>query len=137
MTPMLDDMSLWMAIPIAVLVVLGSTLTLIGAWGFYRLPSFYDRLHAPTLGTSWGTAGVVLASALLASHIQRQTILHELVIGFCITVTIPVTLMLLGRASLYRDRSEGSPQLPDIIPEAGANPDPEAKADDPTEVAKS
>ncbi len=120
MTPPLDDMSLWLAIPIAVLVVLGSTLTLIGAWGFFRLPSFYDRLHAPTLGTSWGTAGVVLASALLASHIQRQTILHELVIGFCITVTIPVTLMLLGRASLYRDRSEGSKQLPDVIPEDDA-----------------
>lgn len=117
MTPPLDDMSLWMAIPIAVLVVLGSTLALIGAWGFYRLPSFYDRLHAPTLGTSWGTAGVVLASALLASHIQRQTILHELVIGFCITVTIPVTLMLLGRASLYRDRGEGSADLPEVIEE--------------------
>lgn len=117
MTPPLDDMSLWMAIPIAVLVVLGSTLTLIGAWGFYRLRSFYDRLHAPTLGTSWGTAGVVLASALLASHIQRQTILHELVIGFCITVTIPVTLMLLGRASLYRDRAEKSANLPHVIEE--------------------
>lgn len=120
MTPPLDDMSLWLAIPIAVLVVLGSTLTLIGAWGFFRLASFYDRLHAPTLGTSWGTAGVVMASALLASHIQRQTILHELVIGFCITVTIPVTLMLLGRASLYRDRAENSPALPPVIEEEGA-----------------
>ena len=123
MTPPLDDIPLWLSIAIAIFVVLGSTLTLIGAWGFSRLESFYDRLHAPTLGTSWGTGGVVIASALLASHIEKQTILHELFIGFCITVTIPVTLMLLGRASLYRDRTEKSPHLPPVIPAGEDTPE--------------
>lgn len=61
----LQAVPLWVAVPVAILVVLGSTLTLIGALGFARLSSFYDRLHAPTLATSWGTGGIIIASALM------------------------------------------------------------------------
>lgn len=103
----LDDVPLWLALPVAGLVMLGATLTLIGAWGFLRLDSFYDRLHAPTLASSWGTGGVILASALLASFQQGRPILHELMVGLGIMTTVPVTLMLLGRAALHRDRAEG------------------------------
>lgn len=119
----LDTVPLWLAIPIAAFVILGSTLTLIGAWGFLRLGSFYDRLHAPTLATSWGTGGVALASAALASWLQDRTILHELVIGFAVIATVPVTLMLLARASLHRDRMEMAAHLPpELLP---SHPAPE------------
>ena len=111
MTP-LDSVPLALAIPVAFFVVLGSTLTLIGALGFARLHSFYDRLHAPTLATSWGTGGVIIASALLFSFLEGRAIVHEFVIGFCIVITTPITLMMLGRAALQRDRVEGSPDLP-------------------------
>ena len=111
MTP-LQDVPLAVAIPVAALVVLGSTLTLIGALGFARLTSFYDRLHAPTLATSWGTGATIIASALMFSFIDGRVILHEFVIGFCIVLTTPVTLMMLGRAALQRDRAEKSPALP-------------------------
>ncbi|CAM3213586.1 monovalent cation/H(+) antiporter subunit G [Paracoccus nototheniae] len=111
----LDGVPLWLAVPVAVLVVLGSTLTLIGAYGFLRLPSFYDRLHAPTLATSWGTGGVILASMLLASFHQDRPILHELLVGLALSATVPVTLMLLGRAALHRDRAERSPTLPEHL----------------------
>lgn len=104
----LDDIPLWLAIPVAGLVMLGATLTLIGAWGFLRMNSFYDRLHAPTLASSWGTGGVILGSALLASFQQGRPILHELMVGLGIMTTVPVTLMLLGRAALHRDRAEGT-----------------------------
>ncbi|MCT4332779.1 monovalent cation/H(+) antiporter subunit G [Paracoccus sp. YLB-12] len=108
----LETVPLWLSIPIALFVILGSNLTLIGAWGFLRLSSFYDRLHAPTLATSWGTGGVTIASALLASWLQDRSILHELIIGFAVIVTVPVTLMLLARASLHRDRMERAAHLP-------------------------
>ncbi len=101
------------AIPVAFFVVLGATLTLIGALGFARLTSFYDRLHAPTLATSWGTGSTIIASALMFSFIDGRVILHEFVIGFCIVLTTPVTLMMLGRAALMRDRAEGSDALPE------------------------
>ena len=44
----------WMAMLIALLVVLGATLALIGSIGLLRLRSFYERVHAPTLGTTLG-----------------------------------------------------------------------------------
>ena len=109
----LQSVPLAVAIPVALFVVLGSTLTLIGALGFARLSSFYDRLHAPTLATSWGTGGVIIASALLFGFIEGRPIVHEFVIGFCIVLTTPVTLMMLGRAALQRDRAEGSDALPE------------------------
>lgn len=123
----LDSVPLWLAILIAALVVLGSTLTLIGAYGFLRLRSFYDRLHAPTLATSWGTGGVALASAMLASWLQNRTVLHELVICLAVTATVPVTLMLLARAALHRDRLEGAALLP---PELQTHPQPPATDED-------
>ncbi|MTD98958.1 cation:proton antiporter [Paracoccus sp. YIM 132242] len=119
----LQAVPLAVAIPVAILVVLGSTLTLIGALGFARLSSFYDRLHAPTLATSWGTGGIIIASALMFSAIEGRAVIHEFVIGLCIIVTTPVTLMMLARASLHRDRAEGSADLPEAM---RIRPDPPA-----------
>jgi multicomponent K+:H+ antiporter subunit G len=39
-------------------------------------------------------------------------VLHELLLGLFVTVTTPVTLMLLGRAAVFRDRAEGNPAVP-------------------------
>lgn len=104
----LDGLPLWIALPVAALVVLGSTLTLLGTVGLVQLGSFFDRLHAPTLGTSWGTAGIILASMLASSWIEGRAVLHEVVIGAFVMITTPVTLMMLGRAALHRDRLEGT-----------------------------
>ena len=38
--------------------------------------------------------------------------LHELLLGLFVTVTTPVTLMLLARAAVFRDRAEGNPAVP-------------------------
>jgi multicomponent K+:H+ antiporter subunit G len=100
----LDAIPLWAAIPAAAFLVLGAGLTLIGTLGLARLPSFYMRLHAPTLGTSWGTAGIVIASMIVSTATEGRPVVHELLIGFFVTVTTPVTLMLLGRATLYREK---------------------------------
>lgn len=121
MTP-LAEVPLALAIAIAALVVLGSTLTLIGAMGVLRLRSFYDRLHAPTLATSWGTGAIVIASALLFSFIDGRAVVHEFVIGAFIVLTTPITLMMLGRAALERDRAEGGKGLPEIL-ELHGDPD--------------
>lgn len=99
----LADIPLWAAIPAALLLVLGSGLTLLGNIGLLRLPTFYERIHAPTLGTSWGTLGIVLASAIVFTMTEGRLVLHELLIGVFVSLTTPVTLMLLGRAALYRN----------------------------------
>lgn len=38
--------------------------------------------------------------------------MHEILIGAFITATTPVALMLLARAALYRDRTEGIEGIP-------------------------
>lgn len=114
------DLPLWVAILVAFFLLLGAGLTLIGSYGFFRLRSFYDRIHAPTLGTSWGTAAIVLASMICFSVLQSRPVFHEILVGVFVTVTMPVTLMLLGRAALYRDRSAGSPDVPPMDPPKGS-----------------
>jgi multicomponent K+:H+ antiporter subunit G len=123
----LDGLPTWLMAPVALLLVLGSTLTLLGALGLFRLKDFYDRIHAPTLGTSWGTAGILLASLMSWSWVQDRVFVHELVIGICVMVTTPVTLMLLGRAALHRDRSEGHGKVPfaaSLAPPGAGTPAP-------------
>ncbi len=117
----LDGLPAWAMALVAVLLVLGSTLTLLGTFGLVNLKSFYDRLHAPTLGTSWGTAAILLASMLSWSWIQDRVFVHELVIGIFVMATTPVTLMFLGRAALHRDRVSGA--LPQRRRHASPEPD--------------
>lgn len=107
-----DGLPPWLMGVVAALLVIGSTLTLLGALGLLHLKSFYDRIHAPTLGTSWGTAAILLASLLSWSWAQDRVFLHELVIGICVMATTPVTLMFLGRAALHRARMEGRGDVP-------------------------
>ena len=101
------DLPEWAAWLVAVLVVGGAAITLTGAIGLVRLKSFYDRVHAPTLGATLGMACILAASILCFSVLQSRLVLHEILIGVFVTLTTPVTLILLVRATLYRDRIEG------------------------------
>ena len=108
----LATVPLWAAIIGAAFLLVGAGLTLIGTIGLVRLPTFYERLHSPTLGTSWGTGGMVMGSIIIFSAGSGRLVLHEILIGIFVTVTTPITLMMLSRASLYRDRSELNPGVP-------------------------
>lgn len=105
----LADVPLWAAILGSAFLLVGAALTLIGTWGLVRLGSFYERIHAPTLGTSWGAGGMIFGSIIIFTAATARPVLHELLIAVFVVVTTPVTLMMLGRASLYRDLSERNP----------------------------
>ncbi|MGX1743491.1 monovalent cation/H(+) antiporter subunit G [Bosea sp. NPDC055353] len=111
MTPA-ENLPAWAALATAVLVLLGAALTLVGAIGTLRFGSFFERVHAPTLGTSWGTGAILLASVVCFSALGSRPIVHEIMIGIFVTITTPVTLMLLARAALYRDRVEDDANVP-------------------------
>ncbi len=106
------DIPIWAAMLVAFFLLLGASLALIGAIGFLRLPNFYERLHPPTLSTSWGTGGIMTASILFFSLSGGRLVAHELLVGLFITVTTPVTFMLLARAALHRDRFENNSDVP-------------------------
>jgi len=99
---------LWFAILISAFVLAGAIITLVGTVGLVRLSTFYQRIHAPTLGTSLGAAFVLAASSLYSSVALGRPVLHEGLILIFVLITTPVTLMLLARAALYRDRAEGA-----------------------------
>lgn len=98
----------WTAAMTSVLVLVGAGLTLTGSLGLLRFKSFYERVHAPTLGTTLGAGAILIASAIYFSVSQTRLVLHEVLIAVFMTITTPVTLMLLVRAALHRDRSEDS-----------------------------
>ncbi|MBX9843342.1 MAG: monovalent cation/H(+) antiporter subunit G [Xanthobacteraceae bacterium] len=96
----------------AALLVAGAAITLIGTLGLLRLRTFYQRVHAPTLGTTFGTACIALASIIYFSTLGTRPVLHEILIVIFVTVTTPITLMILVRAALFRDTSEGGGPFP-------------------------
>ncbi|MBL6078512.1 cation:proton antiporter [Belnapia sp. T18] len=106
------ELPAWAALSVAVLLLLGAGLALVGAVGLLRLGSFYERVHAPTLATTLGIGCVLVASMLFFSLVQSRFILHEVLIAVLVVITTPVTLMLLTRAALYRDRIEGKAPVP-------------------------
>lgn len=107
-----EDLPLWAALPVAALLIAGAALGLIGSIGLVRLRDFYERVHAPTLATTLGIGFILLASMLHFSVLQSRPVLHELLITAFVVVTTPVTLMVLARAALTRDRREGEPNVP-------------------------
>lgn len=102
----------WAALLVGVLVLGGALLACIGSAGLLRLRNFYRRVHAPTLGTTLGLYLLLAAAVLFFSLQQGRLVLHLFLIGACIIVTTPITLMLLVRAALARDRKEGVAGVP-------------------------
>ena len=94
----------WAAVLTAVLLFLGAAVTLVGSLGLLRLGSFYERVHAPTLGTTVGTGLLLLASMIFFSVLQTRTVVHEVIVVLFVALTTPVTLTILVRAALFATR---------------------------------
>jgi len=108
----LAELPLWAAWVVVALSLFGAGLSLLGAVGLVRLKQFYQRAHAPTLGATLGMVTIVLAAVIFWSFAQGYLALQDLLIGIFLTVTTPVTLILLARAAAYRDRMEGNNDVP-------------------------
>lgn len=107
MTP-IDQLPLWAEILVSALLILGSSLALFGSIGMLRFKTFYERVHAPTLGSTLGLFSILGASMLYFSIAETRLVIHEVLIGIFVTITTPVTFLLLVQATVYRDRLEGS-----------------------------
>ena len=99
-------MSFLEAAIVATFIVVGAMFTLIGSLGLVRLQNFYQRVHAPTLGTTLGTFCIAAASIVYFSVTGGRLVIHEVLIVVLVTVTTPVSLMILVRAALLRESSE-------------------------------
>lgn len=108
----MEQVPAWAAALTAALLLMGAAVTLVGSLGLLRLGTFYERVHAPTLGTTLGTVFVALASIVYFSVLQSRPVLHEILIVGLGAVTTPVALTVLVGAARFRDTAENAANVP-------------------------
>ncbi len=90
-------MTLWLAIPVSILLVAGALFSVLAALGILRLPDVYTRMHAASKAGTIGS-GLLLIAAGLGS--QDPAILIRALAGFVFFIlTAPVSAHLLARAA--------------------------------------
>lgn len=109
------DIPLWVEIIIAVLTLAGAALALLGAIGLLRLPTFFERIHAPAIIATLGCWCCMIGSLLFFSCQSGGLTLHPLLIALFIAITVPVTNIFLMRAALFRARQSGQKNVPPNI----------------------
>ena len=110
-----NTLPLWIEIIVAILLLASAVLTLGASWGLVRMRTFVQRMHPPALayvGASWC---VTLASILYFSAQQQGPQLRVWLIIILLSITVPVTTVLLSRAALFRGRQFGRGDLPPAL----------------------
>jgi multicomponent K+:H+ antiporter subunit G len=113
---------LWAEIVIAALVLMGAALALLGSIGLLRLPTFFERVHAPSIIATSASWSIMHASLLFFSLKNRELAAHPLLIALFLAITVPVTTIFLMRAGLFRARQAGLKVPPNISRAAPGNP---------------
>ncbi|MCQ4163102.1 Na+/H+ antiporter subunit G [Tahibacter harae] len=114
----------WIEALAAGLLILSGLFVLVSAIGFARLPDFFGRMHPPALAYTLGSWCVGLAAALYYSFLEKRLALHPLLIPLLLSVTVPVTTVVLARVSLFRGRIAGGGDVPPTLAQRTA---PESK----------
>ena len=105
---LMGALPLWAEILTAVFVVLGAAFAAIGSFGLIRLPTFFRRIHAPTLGATFGVWCMTIATIVYFSVQGFSLFLHALLIALFVALTAPVTTIFLMRAALIRERQKAA-----------------------------
>ena len=64
-------LALWAQIVIALLVLAGAALALLGSIGLLRLPTFFERVHAPAINATGACWCIQIACMLFFSRATR------------------------------------------------------------------
>lgn len=108
----------WVDVAVAVLLALAGLLSVVAALGLVRLRNFFQRMHPPALANTCGTWAVALASVVFFSALDGKLTLHAWLIPVLLSITAPVTTVLLARAALFRGRQRGD-AVPPPLPGTG------------------
>lgn len=106
------SMPFWVQVVVSVLLVLSGIFVVISALGFLRFPDFFLRMHPPALAYTFGSWSVTLAAILYFSMAAGSLQLHPWLIIIMLSITVPVTTVLLARAALFRRRTAGDAETP-------------------------
>jgi multicomponent Na+:H+ antiporter subunit G len=90
----------------ALLILAGSTFTLIAAIGLHRFDSVFARMHAAGKSTTFGLGLILVGAALRAAQTGSTAKLG--VVGLLAVITIPAGVHLIARAA-FRAGTELAP----------------------------
>lgn len=102
----------WADIVIGVLVVMSGLLAFTGALGLVRVRNFFNRLHPLALGSTLSVWCLAAALVLFFSFTYQTLVLRAWLVVVFMAITVPVTVVLLARAALFRRRAAGDEGLP-------------------------
>lgn len=105
---------LWLEIIVAVLVLSGAALALLGSTGLLRLPTFFERVHAPAIIATLGCWLIMHGTVLYFSVADSSLALHALLIAVFVAITVPIMSIFLMRAALFRARQMGQDVPPSL-----------------------
>jgi multicomponent K+:H+ antiporter subunit G len=101
-------------IVVALLLLASGAVVLAAALGLWRLPDFFARMHAPALASTLAAWIVTLASIVHFSSRAGELSLHVWLIIIILSITAPVTTIVLARAALFRRRLAGDDLPPPL-----------------------
>lgn len=102
----------WVEAAVAGLLVLSGLFVVVSAIGFLHLSDFFLRMHPPALAYAFGSWCVTLAGILYFSTIESRAVLHPWLTIILLSITVPVTTLLLARVALFRRRAAGAADTP-------------------------
>ena len=105
---------LWVEAVTAVLLVASGLFSLTGAVGLLRMKDFFHRMHPPTLAYTSSAWCVTFASIAYFSAVDARPSLHTWAVIIVLSITAPVSTVLLARVGLFRSRRAGKDVPPPL-----------------------
>ncbi|MES2843253.1 MAG: Na+/H+ antiporter subunit G [Pseudomonadota bacterium] len=123
---MSGNLSWWIDVLVALLLVLSGVFALAAAVGVLRFKTFFQRMHPPALAFTFAAWCVTLASIVYFSAQDDRLALRSWLIIIFLALTVPVTTILLARTELFRRRTStgGSGEIPPPLNHESATPAP-------------
>lgn len=105
-------MQMFYEILISVFLIVSGVFGVIGSFGLIKLRDPMSRLHAPTMATTLGVGGMLIASMIYALALEGRLSLHELLVTLFLLLTAPITANFIAKVHIHRT------ERPDTLPAA-------------------
>ena len=104
--------SLWAQWIVAALLILSGLLALLAGWGITRLRDYLQRMHPTALVTTGSVWCSTLAVVVYFSALHDRISLRTWLIIIMMSITVPITTLILARTDLFRRRQRSDPNMP-------------------------
>lgn len=130
--PNLPDMPaapLWAQALVGLLLIASGLFALLAAWGLARLPDYFQRMHPPSLVTTGAAWCISLATIVYFSALHSRLSLKTWLIIIMLSITVPITTLMLARTALFRRRQLKDPSMPAPLAMQRPPPSPDQPGD--------